>query len=67
MGSTSQGEYMSLNYQKYVIMRVALAAVLLIGLIDVHAAKAETVGFGWAQRLGGRNLDYETAIPYNQI
>jgi predicted outer membrane repeat protein len=48
---------MFINYHKYVVVRVALATVLLMGLFNVRSTKAETIGFGWAQRLGGTGRD----------
>ena len=62
MGRTSQGDFMFINYRKYAIVRVALAAVLIAVLINIRAAKAETLGFGWVQGVGGTNLEYGTAI-----
>jgi len=37
---------------------VSLAA----GIFGIQPAKAESIDFGWAERLEARNLDYETAI-----
>jgi len=60
--SNSQGESMFIAYRKSTIVRLALAIVLLAGLIHVRAAKAESVDFGWVQGSGGPNFDYSTAI-----
>jgi hypothetical protein len=62
-GRTSQGDFMSINYHKYAIVRVALAAVLMAGLIHVRPAKAESIDFGWVEGgAGGASLDYGTAL-----
>ena len=53
---------MFLRNHNHAIVRVLLLAILLLGNLGIRPAQAETLDLGWAQRLGGTHLDYETDI-----
>ena len=46
----------------YMIARVTLVAVLIMGIFSVQPAKAGAIEFGSAQSLGGTGFNYGTAI-----
>ena len=53
---------MFIVYRKSAVVRAVLVALILAGIFDVQPAQAQALDFGWAQRMGGINLDYGTAI-----
>jgi hypothetical protein len=53
---------MFMENQKYTVVRIALATLLIAGILGVHPAHAQTIDFGWAQRNGGPFSDFGSAI-----
>jgi hypothetical protein len=54
---------MFFNDQKVLWIRFALIIVMLGTIFAVHPVHAESIGYGWAQSLGGRCLIMRVRLP----